>query len=84
MLFLATAGLNAMTFYLVPWKRVAALEPGGRTPVSARVVAAVSLSMWIGVIIAGRLLTFYRPGPCGASGPGFLAECIPRTPRPAK
>jgi len=29
--------------------------------VSARIIAAVSLSMWIGVIVAGRLLTFYRP-----------------------
>jgi hypothetical protein len=24
-------------------------------------VGAVSLSMWMGVITAGRLLTFYRP-----------------------
>ena len=84
LLFLATAGLNAMTFYIVPWRRVSALEPSVGTPRSARIIAAVSLSMWIGVIVAGRLLTFYRPGPCDRNGPGFLAECIPRPPRPAK
>jgi hypothetical protein len=29
------------------------------------------------VIVAGRLLTFYRPVPCQPPEPGFLATCIP-------
>jgi hypothetical protein len=27
----------------------------------ARIIAVTSLACWIGVIICGRLLTFYRP-----------------------
>jgi hypothetical protein len=70
--------MNALSFYLMPWRRIRRLEPGVPAPRSARVIAVVSLSMWLGVIVAGRLLTFYRPGVCGAAGPGFLADCIPR------
>jgi len=33
--------------------------------------------LWISVLVAGRLLTFYRPFPCEPAGPGFLATCIP-------
>jgi hypothetical protein len=46
-------------------------------PPLAKIIAVLSLSLWIGVIIAGRLLTFYRPFPCGPEGPGLLAECLP-------
>jgi len=35
------------------------------------------VGLWIGVIVAGRLLTFYRPFPCGPAGPGFIAQCLP-------
>lgn len=84
LLFLACAGLNAMSFYLIPWRRVEAPSPGAQAPRSARIIAVVSLSMWVGVIIAGRLLTFYRPGACPASGPGFIADCVPRSPRASR
>ena len=80
-LFLAVAGMNALSFYLFLWRRVRRLDPGEPTPQSARIIAAVSISMWIGVIVAGRLLTFYRPGPCDAAGPGLLADCFPRAAR---
>jgi hypothetical protein len=78
-LFLAVAGFNAMSFYVISYRK--AIEPG-RTdaPRAAKVCAAVSLCMWISVIVAGRMLTFFRPVPCGRSGPGVLAVCIPRPP----
>jgi hypothetical protein len=38
--------------------------------------AAVSLCLWLGVIVAGRLLTFYRPSPCEGD-PGVLSHCLP-------
>jgi hypothetical protein len=41
------------------------------------VIGLISIAMWLGVIIAGRLLTFYRPEPCGSKGPGFISRCIP-------
>jgi hypothetical protein len=46
-------------------------------PRTAKVIATVSVCMWIGVIVAGRLLTFYRPFPCGTEGPGRVAQCLP-------
>lgn len=76
-LFMAVAGLNASAFYLTSYRRVTAAGAPFDAPRSAKVIAAVSLCMWIGVIIAGRLLTFYRPAPCGPEGPQFLARCIP-------
>jgi hypothetical protein len=80
LLFIAVAGLNALTFYWTSYSRVAALNATAgpqQAPRAARIVAAVSLSLWMFVIVAGRLLTFYRPFPCGPAGPGIVATCIP-------
>jgi hypothetical protein len=75
-LFLAVAGANALTFYVTTYRR--AIEPGVTdAPTSAKVIAAISLSMWIAVIVAGRMLTFFRPIPCGHAVPAFLSICIP-------
>jgi hypothetical protein len=83
LLFMGLAGFNALAFYVTTYQRTIDGDRGSRpeVPRSAKVIAAISLCLWIGVIVCGRLLTFYRPGPCGAAGPGFLAECIPRSPR---
>ena len=59
--FLIVAGLNIAVFYSAFFRRVRVLGAGDPIPMGARLVGAVSLSMWIGVITAGRLLTFYRP-----------------------
>ncbi len=77
MLFMATAGLNALAFYLTCYRRTIGAGASPEVPRTARVIAAISLSMWISVLVAGRLLTFYRPVPCEPAGPGFLATCIP-------
>lgn len=76
-LFLAAAGLNALAFYLTSYRRVTARDAAFDAPRAAKIIAAVSLSLWISVIVAGRLLTFHRPFPCGPEGPGVLATCIP-------
>ena len=78
MLFMAIAGFNAAAFYLTSYRRTTARGASLEAPRSAKIIAAASLFLWISVIVAGRLLTFYRPGPCGPEGPGFLAECDPR------
>ena len=54
----------------------ATLEP----PARAKLIAVVSLSAWMMVIVCGRLLTFYRPGPCDAipDAVGTLLWCDPR------
>jgi hypothetical protein len=61
LVFLVIAGLNVLAFYSTQFQRLKLLGPDEEAPPAARVMAAVSLFCWIGVIVAGRLLTFYRP-----------------------
>jgi cytochrome bd-type quinol oxidase subunit 1 len=76
-LFIMIAGLNALLFYVTSWGRVNA-DGTINAPRAGKIAAAISLSMWISVIVCGRLLTFYRPGPCPKDGPGLIADCTPR------
>jgi hypothetical protein len=79
LLLLGIAGLNVLVFYATVFWRFGTLAPGVDAPRILKMFGAVSLICWIGVIICGRLITFYRPGPCG---PGealvFIVECIPQ------
>jgi hypothetical protein len=77
MLFVAAAGVNALAFYLTSYRAVMASGASPDAPRGAKIIAAISLSLWILVLVAGRLLTFYRPSPCQPPEPGFLATCIP-------
>ena len=57
MLFVALAGLNVVVFYLSPVHRaVEALGPGENAPRAAKVIAAFSLILWIGVVYMGRMI----------------------------
>jgi hypothetical protein len=76
LLFLAIAGLNASLFYVTSYRRVFTGTGSLDAPRRAKVIAAVSLCAWIGVITAGRLLTFYRPAPC-VSMSEVLLTCNP-------
>ena len=76
-LFMVTAGLNASAFYVTSYRKATAPGAPEEAPRIAKIIAVASLSLWIGVIIAGRLITFYRPFPCGPEGPGVLAQCLP-------
>jgi hypothetical protein len=58
MLLLMLAGINAAYFRSGPWQGVAAWDTGGGVPLAARVSAAASLVMWVGVISCGRLLAY--------------------------
>jgi len=59
--FLVAAGLNVMFFYARSFRLLQAAEPGTPPPLRARLAGGVSLCAWIGVMSAGRLLTFFRP-----------------------
>lgn len=59
--FLTIAGLNVLAFYGSEFRRLKQLGPDDQAPLAARLMAGLSLVCWIGVICAGRLLTFYRP-----------------------
>jgi hypothetical protein len=60
-LFFLVAGLNVAAFYLLMFRRVRGVGPGQQAPLFARIIGGVSLCCWIGVMTAGRLITFYRP-----------------------
>ena len=77
LLFMGAAGFNASLFYLTSYRKVTAAGAPSDAPRSAKIIAIASLCLWLSVIVAGRLLTFYRPIPCGSEEPGVLAECIP-------
>jgi hypothetical protein len=79
LLFMAIAGFNATAFYVTVYRRATAPGAPADAPRSAKLIATISLCMWIGVIVCGRLLTFFRPGDCGPLGAGFVATCIPRS-----
>jgi hypothetical protein len=59
MLFIALAGTNVLAFYFTGiFRTVEKLGPGEEAPGSAKVIAAVSLFLWIGVMYLGRMLPF--------------------------
>jgi hypothetical protein len=61
-LFMAVAGVNILLFYSTRlFDQMKSVSPGGRAGLIIKVVAGLSLSMWLAVLVCGRLLTFYRP-----------------------
>ena len=50
------AGLNALYFTVVEEKRVLAAADGAQFDLQTRVAAGLSLILWVGVIVTGRLL----------------------------
>jgi hypothetical protein len=77
MVLLLIAGANASLFYLTAFRRLDA-PAAGDVPRTARVIAAISLSAWLVVIVCGRMITFYRPSPCARPPEGVLLTCVPR------
>ena len=60
MLFIVLGGLNVILFYVSGLKRVVdGVEAGHDAPLGAKVSAAVSLFLWVGVMYLGRMLQFF-------------------------
>lgn len=55
------AGVNVMFFYARVFRRLEQAPADARPPLGARLAGGVSLAAWVGVMSAGRLLTFFRP-----------------------
>jgi hypothetical protein len=62
-LFLLIAGANAMLFETSYSDRLLALPPDADTPVSAKIIGAVSLVSWFAVLYFGRMLPYLDPNP---------------------
>ena len=78
-LFMGLAGINVLVFYLAVFGKVKLLEPGAATPRAAKFIGGASLLLWIGVIVAGRMLTFYRPIECMPDDSRtFPFYCVPQ------
>jgi hypothetical protein len=83
LLFLAIAGVNAGMFYLSSYRQVFTAHASLDAPARAKLIAVISLVAWMTVIVAGRLITFYRPAACSAAeATAWVLECFPRS-RPA-
>jgi hypothetical protein len=58
---LTLMGANAAWFYWREFAAVRALGPHADAPRSAKIVAAASLVFLVGVMLCGRMITFFRP-----------------------
>jgi hypothetical protein len=52
------AGLNMLGYHFVVGKNAAAWQTGASTPLTARVVGATSLALWIAIAACGRWIGF--------------------------
>ena len=58
MLFLLLLGIYAVVYHAVFYTKMEQWDAGGRTPPGARFCGALSLIVWIGVIICGRTMAY--------------------------
>jgi len=58
-LLLVLAGLNPLIFHSTVYRRVAEWDQDATLPPQARVAAIASLSLWTGIILAGRAIAYY-------------------------
>ncbi len=56
MMFLA--GANALVFHLTTYHSVAAWDSDLVTPLGARLAGAMSLALWAGVVVTGRMIAY--------------------------
>jgi hypothetical protein len=57
-LLLISAGLNVWVFHSTVYRKVAEWELNPVPPRRARVAAALSLAVWAGIVIAGRMIAY--------------------------
>ena len=63
MILLILAGVNVLVFNATLGRGMAAWDGAAATPVAAKVVAIVSLVLWVGVVAAGRGIAYALPPP---------------------
>jgi hypothetical protein len=62
MLLLLLAGVNMAAFHLLVQRTAHEWDTAPSTPKAAKVAGALSLALWIGVIVAGRIIGFTTTG----------------------
>jgi hypothetical protein len=61
LVLLGLAGLNVLLFYSTAFGAVRTMKPGEDAPFWPKLLCGLSLGFWLGVLVCGRLLTFFRP-----------------------
>jgi hypothetical protein len=60
MLAILLAGINMLAFQFITYRGVAAWDRGVATPGAARLAGALSILLWISVIVLGRMIGFSK------------------------
>ncbi|PJR09918.1 DUF6644 family protein [Sinorhizobium meliloti] len=58
MVLIVLAGINMLVFELITFRSVALWDRDVSLPAPAKIAAALSLSLWVGVVVFGRLIGF--------------------------
>src|ERR1041385_3693438 len=80
MLLLTLAGLNVWIFHSKVYRRVTTWDVDQAPPKAARLAGALSLVLWIGIILSGRMIAYNwfdcekQPQPAIIN---FLTSCVP-------
>ncbi len=80
MILLLLAGLNVWIFHSRVYPKVVTWDVDGVPPRAARVAGALSLALWVGVIVSGRMIAYNwfdcdrQPQPDIIN---FLTSCVP-------
>jgi hypothetical protein len=61
LMLLGLAGLNALLFHRTAYRRMHEWDQLGAASVQARVIAGVSVLLWSGIIVSGRLIAVFHP-----------------------
>jgi hypothetical protein len=80
MILLLLAGLNVWIFHSRVLPKVAGWDTDGVPPKAARIAGALSLTLWIGIVISGRMIA-YNWFDCDRQPQtamiNFLTSCVP-------
>ncbi len=58
LVLLVLAGLNVLVFHMTVFRRVSAWDTEIGTPAQAKVAGAISITVWFGMMTAGRLIGY--------------------------
>jgi hypothetical protein len=83
MILLLLAGMNVWIFHTGVFRRVSSWDLAAKPPRPARVAGALSLVLWVGIVLSGRMIAYNwfdcdrQPQPAIVN---FLTSCIPPQP----
>ena len=62
LMFMAVAGINILAFYgTSAFHEAKKLPADASVPLRIKIIAGISLSAWVAVLVCGRMITFNRP-----------------------